>query len=78
MIELIDGLPENILAIRAAGLDADSILAASQHPDVKASLIANTESAVARGVFGVPTLFIGQQMFFGQDRFQFVEMALQD
>ena len=63
--------------LRAAGLDADSILAASQHPDVKASLIANTESAVARGVFGVPTLFIGQQMFFGQDRFQFVEMALQ-
>ena len=73
------GDPEVVAEVlQAAGLDADSILAASQHPDVKASLIAITESAVARGVFGVPTLFIGQQMFFGQDRFQFVEMALQD
>jgi 2-hydroxychromene-2-carboxylate isomerase len=73
------GDPEVVAeALRAAGLDADSVLAASQQPDVKASLIANTENAVARGIFGVPTMFIGQQMFFGQDRFQFVEMALQD
>lgn len=59
------GDPEVVAEVlRTAGLDADSILAASQHPDVKASLIANTESAVARGVFGAPTMFIGQQIFF--------------
>jgi 2-hydroxychromene-2-carboxylate isomerase len=73
------GDPEVVAEVlRVAGLDADSILAASQHPDVKSALIANTESAVARGVFGAPTMFIGEQMFFGQDRFQFVEMALRD
>jgi 2-hydroxychromene-2-carboxylate isomerase len=73
------GDPEVVAEVlRVAGLDADSILAASQHPDVKGALIANTESAVARGVFGAPTMFIGEQMFFGQDRFQFVEMALRD
>jgi 2-hydroxychromene-2-carboxylate isomerase len=63
--------------LSAAGLDAEQIIASSQDPDVKAQLISNTESAVARGCFGAPTMFIGEQMFFGQDRIQFIEMALQ-
>ncbi len=45
-------------------------------PDVKAALIANTEASVARGVFGAPTCFVGEQMFFGQDRLAFVREAL--
>ena len=45
-------------------------------PEVKAKLIALTEAAVARGVFGAPTMFVGNEMFFGQDRLDFVREAL--
>jgi 2-hydroxychromene-2-carboxylate isomerase len=45
-------------------------------PAVKAALIANTEEAVRRGVFGAPTMFVGNEMFFGQDRLEFVREAL--
>ena len=41
-----------------------------------ANLIANTENAIARGVFGVPTFFVDNEMFFGQDRIQFIEVML--
>jgi 2-hydroxychromene-2-carboxylate isomerase len=57
----------------AAGLDGEAILAATQDPEVKAELIANTEAAVARGVFGIPTFFVGGEMFFGKDRLDQVE-----
>ena len=60
-----------------AGLDAQHIITATQDPEVKAALIRHTEAAVARGCFGAPTMFIGDDMFFGQDRMQFIEMALQ-
>ena len=43
---------------------------------VKEILIANTDSAVKRGLFGVPTIFINGEMFFGQDRLDFVEEIL--
>lgn len=54
--------------LAAAGLDAEALLTATQDPEVKAELIANTEAAVARGVFGIPTFFVGEEMFFGKDR----------
>lgn len=60
-----------------AELNAQKIIAATQDADVKATLISNTEAAVARGCFGAPTMFIGNDMFFGQDRMQFIEMVLQ-
>ena len=41
-----------------------------------ADVIANTEAAVARGVFGIPTFFVGEEMFFGKDRLGQVEEAL--
>lgn len=63
--------------LTSAGLDAQHIIAATQDPEVKAALISHTEAAVARGCFGAPTMFIGDDMFFGQDRMQFIEMALQ-
>lgn len=62
--------------LSAAGLDAEAILTATQHPDVKAELAANTEAAAARGVFGIPTFFVGEEMFFGKDRLVQVEEEL--
>lgn len=59
-----------------AGLDAKSLLGATQDPEVKAELVANTETAVGRGVFGIPTFFVGEEMFFGKDRLGQVEEAL--
>ena len=59
------------------GLDAGAILALSQDLAVKAELVSNTEAAVARGVFGAPTMFMEGEMYFGQDRLDFVEEKLQ-
>jgi 2-hydroxychromene-2-carboxylate isomerase len=59
-----------------AGFDADAFTALIGDPEVKARLIATTEEAVARGVFGAPTFFVGAAMFFGQDRLDFVREAL--
>jgi 2-hydroxychromene-2-carboxylate isomerase len=64
-------------ALEAGGLDAEALMAASGSVEVKARLAANTESAVARGVFGIPTFFVGQEMWFGKDRLNQVEEALQ-
>jgi 2-hydroxychromene-2-carboxylate isomerase len=49
------------------------VLARSQLPEVKQALILNTEEAVKRGAFGAPTFFVGDEMFFGQDRLAMVE-----
>ena len=71
------GDPEVVIEVlEARGLDAAAIVARSQEPEVKAELISNTEAAVARGVFGAPTLFMDGEMYFGQDRLDFVEEAL--
>jgi 2-hydroxychromene-2-carboxylate isomerase len=60
----------------AAGLDGASLLALADDPDVKAELVANTESAVARGAFGIPTFFVSEEMFFGKERLAQVAAAL--
>lgn len=62
--------------IEAAGLDVAEFEALTRDPVVKQALIANTEEAVARGVFGAPTMFVGDEMHFGQDRLDFVAAAL--
>ena len=59
-----------------AGFDPAAFATLVADPEVKAKLIANTDEAVARGVFGAPTFFVGGQMFFGQDRLDFVREAL--
>jgi 2-hydroxychromene-2-carboxylate isomerase len=59
-----------------AGFDGDAFTALVADPEVKARLIATTDEAVARGVFGAPTFFVGEAMFFGQDRLDFVREAL--
>lgn len=62
--------------LTAAGFDAAAFQALVADAEVKARLVANTEASVARGVFGAPTCFVGDQMFFGQDRLDFVQQAL--
>jgi 2-hydroxychromene-2-carboxylate isomerase len=59
-----------------AGFDAADFVALVADPEVKSRLIATTEEAVARGVFGAPTFFVGSEMHFGQDRLDFVRDAL--
>lgn len=69
--------PEVIAEVlKKAGFDAEPIFAATSQPEIKQGLIDATNEAVERGVFGAPTLFVGEEMFFGQDRLQWVEKAL--
>ena len=58
------------------GIGAQEFLVAIAAQDVKDKLKSNTEEAVERGAFGAPTFFVGDEMFFGQDRLDFVEAAL--
>ena len=53
--------------LAAEALPFAAIMDAVQSPDVKAALFAATDAAVARGVFGAPTMFVGDEMFFGKD-----------
>jgi 2-hydroxychromene-2-carboxylate isomerase len=61
--------------VRRAGVEPDDFRAMIERDDVKARLKGATEAAVERGVFGAPTFFVGEEMFFGQDRMDFVEQA---
>lgn len=63
--------------LREAGLDADAYLQGMARSDVKQKLMDSTERAIERRVFGVPTFFVDGELFFGQDRLEFVVEALQ-
>jgi 2-hydroxychromene-2-carboxylate isomerase len=63
-------------ALDASGIEGARMLARMQDPAVKQRLLANTEASVARGTFGSPTFFIGDDMWFGKDRLRDVEEAL--
>lgn len=69
---------EQVLAavLTEAGLEPEQFRALIMDDLVKHALKASTEEAVQRGVFGAPTFFVGDEMFFGQDRLSFVEEAL--
>ena len=64
-------------ALDQAGFDPAELLALASDAEVKEQLKQLTQTAVARGVFGAPTFFVGDQMFWGQDRIHFVKKALQ-
>ncbi len=64
-------------ALAAAGLPVDQLVAGAADPDNKARLVANTEAAVARGVFGIPSFFLGDELYFGKDRLRDVMEAAQ-
>jgi 2-hydroxychromene-2-carboxylate isomerase len=77
----VDGLNMNdpavvAKALQAAGFELAEFMALVGDADVKAALRATTDEAVARGAFGAPTMFVGDAMFFGQDRLDFVREAL--
>jgi 2-hydroxychromene-2-carboxylate isomerase len=63
--------------IDSAGLDSASLLAAAQSDPLKRKLADNTAGAVARGAFGIPTFFVGDDMFFGKERLGQVEEAVE-
>jgi len=69
--------PASIAAtLTKAGFDPAEVMALVGDAEVKAALKANTDEAVARGVFGAPSIFVGDTLFFGQDRLDFVKEAL--
>lgn len=71
------GDPQVVAAVLAEhGFDPEKVLALANDDAVKAALKDNTEQAVKRGVFGAPSMFVGSQLFFGQDRLEFVREAL--
>ena len=71
------GDPAVVAAVLAEhGFDPDEVLALANDETVKAALKDKTEHAVQRGVFGAPSMFVGNQLFFGQDRLEFVREAL--
>jgi 2-hydroxychromene-2-carboxylate isomerase len=63
-------------ALSKAGLDGKALVQATQEQEIKDGLRRNTELALGRGVFGVPTIFVGERSFWGNDRLQFVEAEL--
>ena len=61
-----------------AGFDAESLAAKAQDPAIKQAVIDNTEKAVERGTFGIPTFFIGTEIFFGKERLGQIEEMLEN
>lgn len=69
--------PEVFLAsLNRGGLDGQRLVELANSAEVKAELVSNTEAAVARGVFGIPTFFVGEEMFFGKERLLQIEELL--
>jgi 2-hydroxychromene-2-carboxylate isomerase len=64
-------------ALLESQLPADELLAHAADPDVKQALLSNTEASVARGVFGSPSFFVGDELFFGKDRLREVEEEIE-
>lgn len=63
-------------AFDKAGLDGAKLLEMAEDPSAKAELAGNTEEAVRRGAFGIPTFFVGGEMFWGKERLDQLAEAL--
>lgn len=63
--------------LREAGFEPEAVMALAGDPEVKQRLKDDTQEAVARGVFGAPTFFVDGEMYWGQDRLDFVKEALE-
>ncbi len=63
-------------ALTQSGLPAEEIMAGAQDPEVKQALIHSTEASVARGTFGSPTFYLGDDIYFGKDTLGAIEQAL--
>ena len=64
-------------ALDAAGLDGSALVRRTREPEVKQALRAETEAAVARGVFGIPTMLVGDELFWGLDQLRYLELFLE-
>ena len=83
MFEAMFDQPQNLAdpavlgrVLTVAGFDPQELLGLTQSQTVKDKLKANTDRAIERGAFGAPTFFVGDEMFWGQDRLHFVQQAL--
>lgn len=76
--QLLANSTDIVGALTATGIDTTSIAAGVDAAETIAQLDANTDEAVERGVFGSPSIFVGDTMFFGNDRIDFVREALAD
>lgn len=65
-----------ISVLKDAGLDGERLVTASQQPDIKQALIDATQAVVDRGAFGIPTFFLGDDMYFGKDRIDMIERKI--
>ncbi len=65
-----------VAVLNGAGVSAPNLLARIDDPTLDAALDAATDEAASRGVFGAPTMYVGDEMFFGNDRFDFVRASL--
>ena len=63
-------------AFEESGFDSEKLLEQMQDPDFIAKLISNTEEAVKKGLFGIPTFFIDDEMYFGKDTIWMIEEIL--
>ncbi len=72
----LNDIKEVAAVLAAAGLDPQKFGNRIQDQDVKDRLKATTDEAVERGVFGAPSCFVDDRLFFGNDRLHFVELAL--
>ena len=63
-------------AIERSGGSVDDLLAAANHSNVQDIIIENSEQAVSKGVFGVPSYVVGEEVFWGQDRLEFLDAYL--
>jgi len=71
------GRPEEVVrCLQEGGLDAEFLMRRTQEDEVKTELRERSDAAVERGLFGIPTMFVGGEMFFGQDRLELVREAL--
>ena len=83
LFDAMFGTPQNlneptVLAevLKPSGFSVEDIMSMVQSDVVKQKLITETEQAILRGIFGAPTFFVGDEMYWGQDRLHFVEQAL--
>ncbi|MHC5170734.1 2-hydroxychromene-2-carboxylate isomerase [Acinetobacter johnsonii] len=83
LFDAMFGTPQNlneptVLAevLKPSGFSVEDIMSMVQSEVVKQKLITETEQAIQRGIFGAPTFFVGDEMYWGQDRLHFVEQAL--
>ncbi|MCV2450450.1 2-hydroxychromene-2-carboxylate isomerase [Acinetobacter sp. SwsAc2] len=83
LFDAMFGTPQNlneptVLAevLKPSSFSVEDIMSMVQSDVVKQKLITETEQAIQRGIFGAPTFFVGDEMYWGQDRLHFVEQAL--